>query len=183
MIGFLSYLYKLIKTEQIKIKVVKILIISFIVFSLISTFIEEEPYFKSFSIEKHELNNLIIYSKFTNSSNVLILEFGWEYPIIYYEYPYGEKEVYPFDLFDYIFVEEKFIDPDLHFLHLEELEDTHNAEVYILLTDYYTSLSGWENFGSVSKDKILRYFNLSYLSRICSTKTIDGMDKPIYLLF
>ncbi|TFF87174.1 MAG: hypothetical protein EU549_05235 [Promethearchaeota archaeon] len=180
LIGFISYIYKLIKAGQIKKPIVKSFIVIFIVFSVFSTFIEEDPYFKSFSLEKRELSNLNWYVNYTNNSNVLILEFGWEYPLIYNMYPYNESTVYPFDMFEYIFIEEKYLNPNIHENYLRELKNYYQSDLYLILTDYYTSISGWENFGRLSENDTRFYYNISYLNRICSTKTTTDYDEPLY---
>ncbi|TFG00886.1 MAG: hypothetical protein EU542_07625 [Promethearchaeota archaeon] len=180
LIGFAAYFYKLIKTGQIRKQWIKILIISFTIFSIITTFIEEDSYFKSFSIEERELSNLKWYSNFTQERNVLILEFGWEYSIIYYDFPYERNNVYPYWMFEFIAIEEKYISPHVQEISLAALKNEYDIDIYIFLTDYFTAQSGWESFGSLSKREVEIYFNLTYLNRICSTKDMRGIDEPIY---
>ena len=185
MIGFISYVYKLVEAKQIINFKVKFLIISFIVFSIITTYIEEKSYFETFSLNNRELSNIKWYGDYSDDKNLLILEFGWEYPIIYYDYPYKNENIKPFKLFYYLFASEEYMNPDSHINQdgtniLKVLKKNYGTDVFLILTDEFVSLSGWARFEGLTKKQIKEYYNLSYLNRICSTKNINGVDEPIY---
>lgn len=183
--GFVSYGYKLIKTHSINLKIVKLLIVIFVIFSIFTTFSEERDYYETYTIDRNEIENVLWMSEYTYEKNIIILEFSWEYLFYYYDYPYNNSTISPESMHHFITINKQYLLPDNHINQnnqniLKNLKDTFNADVYIFLTDKYITFSGFGGFGEISPEIIENYFNLTYLNRICSTKSISGIDEPIY---
>jgi len=183
-IGFISYFYKLIKTHQINKNVVKVSLLLLVIFTIFTSFIEERDYYRTYSIENYELQNIIWMSEYTTKKKVIITEFLWEYLFYYYDFPYNDSDLDPESLHNFITISEGLLLPENHIQNNENiflvLKSTYNTDVYLILTDYYISFSGLENFGSLSQEQIETYYNLTYFNRICSTRTINNIDEPIY---
>ncbi|TFF87528.1 MAG: hypothetical protein EU549_04555 [Promethearchaeota archaeon] len=186
MIGFSSYFYKLIKTHKINKKVVKMSLVLLVIFTIFTSFIEERNYYRTYSIENYEVQNIIWMSEYTTDRNVIITEFLWEYLFYYYDFPYNDSDLDPESIHNFITISERLLLPQNHIQDNENifhvLKSTYNTDIYLILTDYYISFSGLENFGSISQEQLEMYYNLTYFNRICSTRTINNIDEPIYLV-
>ncbi|TFF89490.1 MAG: hypothetical protein EU549_00375 [Promethearchaeota archaeon] len=184
MIGFVSYFYKLIKTHQINKNIVKASLVLLVIFTIFTSFMEERNYYRTYSIENYEVQNIIWMSEYTNENKVIITEFLWEYLFYYYDFPYNDSDLDPKSLHNFITISERFLLPENHIQDNENifqaLRSTYKTDVYVILTDYYISFSGLENFGSLSQEQIEMYYNLTYFNRICSTRTINNINEPIY---
>ncbi|MHA1472604.1 MAG: hypothetical protein ACTSQW_05860, partial [Promethearchaeota archaeon] len=90
-IGFLSYLYKLIKTGKIRKLQIKLFFLIFVSFSSTVSYMELFSSIDFFSINNNELSAVQWYLHNTDERNLLVLEFGWNPVFLYYDYPYEEK--------------------------------------------------------------------------------------------
>ena len=184
-IGFISYIYKLAMDGSFNKLSWKALLFIIVVFSILTSFIEEQSYYQSFSLNQREINNMQWFSDYNSQKQVIISEFSWEYVFIYYDYPYSDGQKDPFSIHTFITIKEDYIQPGNHITEeginiLQQLKAAHNKSVYLVLTDYYISFSGFESFEGLTEQQIQMYFNLSYLNRICSTKAEGHIDEPIY---
>ena len=87
-IGFISYIYKLIKLNSIQLIRIKLVILLIITFSLFTTYFYESVNIEIFNTKHREVSSLQWYSTYTSNENIVLSEFGWGYVIDYYDYPF-----------------------------------------------------------------------------------------------
>jgi len=145
-IGFLSYVYKLIKTGKIKKLQIKVFFLFFVSFSATSSYMELFSSLDFFSINNNELTAVQWYLQNSDDRNLLVLEFGWNPVFLYYDYPYEEKNssLSITTTQDFITFNNILIVPDNHFYDngtniLKELKENRNMEVFIPVS--YTHLT------------------------------------------
>jgi len=186
-IGFLSYLYKLIKTGKINKIQTKIFLLFFVSFSSTASYMELFSSLDFYSINNNELTAVQWYLQNSDDRNLLVLEFGWNPVFIYYDYPYEEKNSsLPFNTTqDFITFNNILIVPENHFYDngtniLKELKEHKNTDVYILLTKNYLTTGQMEFFGELTEEQYESYYTLNYLNRIFSVKKENGESLPYY---
>ncbi len=186
-IGFLSYVYKLIKTGKIKKLQIKIFFLFFVSFSATTSYLELFSSIDFFSINNNELTAVQWYLQNSDDRNLLVLEFGWNPVFLYYDYPYEEKNSsLPMTTTqDFITFNNILIVPDNHFYEngtniLQELKEHRNMDVYILLTKNYLTTGEMEFFGELTEEQYESYYSLTYLNRIFSVKKENGESLPYY---
>jgi len=186
-IGFLSYVYILIKTGKIRKLQIKLFFLFFVCFSATATYLELFSSIDFFSINNNELTAVHWYLQNSEDKNLLVVEFGW-YPVfLYYDYPYEEKNSsLPIATTqDFITFNNILIVPDNHFYDngtnvLQELKEHKNMDVYILLTKNYLTTGEMEFFGELTEEQYESYYSLNYLNRIFSVKKENGESLPYY---
>jgi len=186
-IGFLSYVYILIKTGKIRKLQIKLFFLFFVSFSATATYLELFSSIDFFSINNNELTAVHWYLQNSEDKNLLVVEFGW-YPVfLYYDYPYEEKNSsLPIATTqDFITFNNILIVPDNHFYDngtnvLQELKEHKNMDVYILLTKNYLTTGEMEFFGELTEEQYESYYSLNYLNRIFSVKKENGESLPYY---
>ncbi|MBD3197811.1 MAG: hypothetical protein GF317_22360, partial [Candidatus Lokiarchaeota archaeon] len=176
-IGFISYLYKLIRTGDIELAKIKTFLIFVVLFTIFTSFLEEIDYYETYSIDRNELENVNWISEYTEGEKVIIIEFSWEYLFFYYEYPYNESYINPVSMHYFTTISDKYVLPKNHLDEadkniFEKLRSKYNSGVYLFLTDNYLSFSNEVGFQKIPSQEIEKYYNLSYFNRICSTKTV-----------
>ncbi len=186
-IGCLAYFYKLIKINKINSRKIKAFFIIFITFSLISSYFHDFAIIDEVSLKKQEVSNFQWLSNNNNNKSVIITEFGFKYILMYYDYPYEDnnRELSPEEI--HLFVKH-YLDlfpPDNHFNEsgyniLQELKKENNSDVYITLDDFYYLNTGWEVYGHLNQEELERYYDLSYINKIYSSKNEYGTEKPLY---
>ena len=186
-IGFVSYIYKLIKIGSIKAIKLKILIISIVCFSLFSTYFYESFAYEVFNLKRRDVSNIRWYSRYTSDRNVIISEFGWKHVFKYYDFPfdnrseallYNETDIflkYDIDLFP----------PENHFYEngtniLQEIKREYNTDVYITFDGIYIINKGFELFGQLTEEEQEIYYTLDYLNKICSSMAENGDETPTF---
>ncbi|MBY9016146.1 MAG: hypothetical protein KGD68_10675 [Candidatus Lokiarchaeota archaeon] len=186
-IGFLSYLYKLIKTGKIKKLQIKIFFLFFVSYSSTASYIELFSSIDFYSINNNELTAVQWYLQNSDNRNLLVVEFGWSVVFLYYDYPYEEKNSsLPITTTqDFITFNNILIIPENHFDDngtniLRELKENRNMDVYILLTKNYLTTSEMEFFGELTEEQYEKYYTLDYLDRIFSVKYENGESLPYY---
>jgi len=186
-IGFLSYVYKLIKTGKIKKLQIKLFFLFFVSFSATASYLELFSSIDFFSINNNELSAVQWYLQNSDDRNLLVLEFGWNPVFLYYDYPYEEKNSsLPMTTTqDFITFNNILIVPDNHFYEngtniLQELKEHRNMDVYILLTKNYLTTGEMEFFGELTEEQYESYYSLTYLNRIFSVKKENGESLPYY---
>jgi hypothetical protein len=185
-IGFVSYFYKLIKTKSIHNLRIKVFLLGLVTFSLVVTNFEAYSSFEFYSLKRREVNILQWYSNYSPEPNVVIGEFGWSSIIIFYNYPFENKNA-SLPLNSVLFFEiasNEYLNPNQHIQNntnvLKELKKSSRKEVYLILTDSFLLISSLELFGRLTPEEKEMYYNLNYLNKVCSTKTENGNEVPLY---
>ncbi|MFW9873179.1 MAG: hypothetical protein ACFFG0_08770, partial [Candidatus Thorarchaeota archaeon] len=186
-IGFISYIYKIIKLKKIGKLHMKFVIYFIIIFSLLITYFYESVSFKVFTLRRRDVSPIQWYSNNTSDKNVLISEFGWKKVFNYYSYnQYNTNGNLAFDgNFFYFKSEIDLFPPKNHFDEngtnlLKQIKEDYNANVYIIFSDTYLINKGLTLFGELSKGELEEYYILDYLNKICSSKTERGRETPIF---
>ncbi|MFX0077303.1 MAG: hypothetical protein ACFE96_17820 [Candidatus Hermodarchaeota archaeon] len=186
-IGFISYIYKLIKMGKIRLKYVKVFLIMLICYSSTTSYLELFSSMDFFSVNKNELSAVNWYLNNSDNKNTLILEFGWNPVFGYYDFPYEEKNSsLPLTKTQfYLTFNNVLINPDNHIDEngtniLKELKRNYNTDVYILLTKNYLTTSDLEFYGELTEEQYELYYSLDYLNRIFSVKSENGDSLPYY---
>lgn len=186
-IGFISYIYKLIKSGSIKNIRLKLFILGIITFSLFTTYFNESSSFEIFTMKKREVSTLQWYSNNTSNNNIVLAEFGWNYVINYYDYPFDNitKALLYNKSISIIARVEDLFPPDNHINEsgvnkLREIKKKYNSEMYIIFEDDYIIDKGFELFGRLTPEQSEEYYNLVYLNKICSSKTEDNREIPLF---
>jgi hypothetical protein len=185
-IGFVSYFYKLIKTNSIHNLRTKVFLLGLVSFSLIITNFEVYSSFEFYSLKRREVNILQWYSNYSPEPNVVIGEFGWSSIIIFYDYPFENNNAsLPLNSVLYFEIaSNEYLNPNQHIQNntnvLKELKKSSGKEVYLILTDSFLLISSLELFGRLTPEEKEMYYNLNYLNKVCSTKTENGNEVPLY---
>ena len=186
-IGFLSYLYKSIKTGKIKKLQIKIFLLFFVSYSSTASYIELFSSIDFYSINTNELTAVQWYLQNSDDRNLLVLEFGWNPVFVYYDYPYEQKNSsLPITTTqDFITFNNILIVPENHINEngtniLRELKEQRNMDVYILVTKNYLTTFQIEFFGELTDEQFENYYTLDYLNRIFSVKKENGESLPYY---
>ena len=185
-IGFVSYLYKLLKTNSFYKRKLKIFLISLIMFSVYTQNLFDSTNIFIFSLEKREVNSIQWYSHNTSNKTLIITEYGWHAIFIYYDYPFEDKnkELDLESVHYFLTVDSTIVHPSLHISNgtnrLQELKSSYNTEVVLVLPKYYYSPLSWRFFDELSEEETEAYYNLDYLNRICATKGENGEETPFY---
>jgi hypothetical protein len=185
-IGFVSYFYKLIKTNSIQKLKIKFLLILIASFSSTATYLEFSSSVEFFSLTRREVSTVQWYSNYTSNQNVVIAEFGWSSIFIYYDYPFNEKNItLPLNsIIKFYTASNDYLNPQYHFQNgtntLKALKKNSGKDVFLILVDNYLLVSGFELFGQLTTEEIELYYNLTYLNRICVSKGKNGMITPYY---
>jgi len=186
-IGFISYIYKLIKMGKIKSVQVKSFLIIFVCYSSTTSILDFYTMLDFYSVNNNELSAVRWYLQNSDDKNVLVLEFGWNPVFVYYDYPYDEKNSsLPLTTTQYyITFNSSIINPDNHIDEngenvLKELKKNYNADIFILLTENYLTTTQMGFFGELTEEQVERYYSLNYLNRIFSVKSENGDSIPYY---
>jgi hypothetical protein len=185
-IGFVSYLYKLLKTNSFQKRKFKIFLISVIIFSSYISYLYDSTNIDIFNLREREVNSIQWYSNYTSNEKVIISKFGWHAIFMYYDYPFEDKNknLTLESIHYFLIVDNQFVHPNLHISNgsniLKNLKLAYDTEVILVLPkDYYSPLS-WRFFDQLSEEEIEAYYNLEYLNRIFSAKGEDGEEISYY---
>ena len=184
-IGFIAYIYKLLKTNYIKKPLYKNFLLSLILFSLITTYTHEFFTVQYVSLTRRQVGGAIWYSEHTEDRNVIVTEFGLNYMFMYYDYPYNQGDKTLRGRHIHHFVDAR--DDDLFKIKeddnaekLQELKEDENTDVVITPDDQYYLNNGWETYGYLSEDDKQDYYEAHYLNKIYSAKTESGEENSYY---
>ncbi|MFX1276539.1 MAG: hypothetical protein ACFFAT_16055, partial [Promethearchaeota archaeon] len=188
-IGFLAYLYKLIKTKEINTLKMKLFIILLISFSIFSHFYDELVNIDDieYSLMRREVYSIQWSSNYMTDKNIIFAEFGMSYVFMFYDYPFNETDI-PFNgyrIHYFLDIVNDFFDPDNHFdangvNQLQALKDYYDMDFFIILDDNYLSMIGFETYRRLTEDEMEQYFNMEYLNKICSSTSEYGVEVPYY---
>ena len=188
-LGFVSYIYKVIKLKSIRTHKVKFFVLSVVIFSFFGQFIVEliDVDRSEYNLKEREVSAVRWLSRYSDNKNLIITEFGWDYIFMYYDYPFDDpnKEFRGRDIHYFRSNMTYLYHPDNHTNEkgvnlLQEIKKEHGTDVYIILDDTYLSLKGWQSHGRLSEKELEEYYNLDYLNKICSTKSENGEVVPCY---
>lgn len=185
-IGFVSYLYKLVKTNSFKKRKFKIFLISVIIFSIYTQNLFDSTNINNFNLKEREVNSIRLYSNYTSNKQRIIAKYGWHAIFMYYDYPFEDKnkELTLESTNFFLIIENQFIHPNFHISNgsniLKNMKSVYNREVVLVLPkDYYSPLS-WRFFDQLNEEELEAYYNLEYLNKIFSAKGEDGEETPYY---
>ncbi len=186
-IGFISYIYKLVKTNSIQFRWIKIVLLATIIFSLFTTYYNESVSHDIFNLKKSEVNTMQWYDTYTSNRNVILTEFGWGYVFNYYDFPFNDKnEAFYYNANIYILTALTDLFPPSSHINesgvniLREIKEKYNTDVYIIFEGDYVINRGFELFGGLTPKENEEYYSLSYLNKICSSTTKNGENIPLY---
>ncbi|MHA1723728.1 MAG: hypothetical protein ACTSXH_02670 [Promethearchaeota archaeon] len=186
-IGFLSYIYKIIKTGSISLMKYKILLLFIVFFSIPATAYYEHLGIANFSMRQREVHAIQWLSQHTSGKKVLIMEFGHNYVFLYYDYPYDldNRSLRNFDLHYIISHENNYFDPVNHVdengvNQLKKLKEEYGTDVYVVVDNFYFLNVGWQVYGQLSNEQLEQYLDLDYLNRIQSSRSINGQGTSYY---
>ena len=184
-IGFISYIYKIIKLKKIGTFRMKFIILLIITFSLLTTYYYESVSFEVFTLKRRDTSPIQWYSNNTSDKNVLITEFGWNNVFKYYSFNNTNGTLAYEGNFYNLKYEIDLFHPDNHFNEngtniLQQIKEDYNTDVYIIFSDNYIINKGFELFGQLSQDELEEYYILDYLDKICSSRTEGGGETPIF---
>ncbi|MFX1386343.1 MAG: hypothetical protein ACFE9M_03925 [Promethearchaeota archaeon] len=185
-IGFVSYFYKLIKTNSIHKLKIKMFMIFIVSFSILASDLEIYSSIEFYSLKRRELSNIYWYSNFTSNQNVVIAEFGWGPIFIYFDYPFEENNATR-PLTSVVFFltsSNEYLNPRMHIQNgtnlLIELKNDSKKDVYLIVTNEYLLPSSLELFGYLTPEELEMYYSLNYLNKIFSSKTENENEIPLY---
>jgi len=185
-IGFVSYFYKLIKTNSIQKLKIKVFLVLLTSFSLMATYLELNSSVEFYSLKRHEVSTIQWYANNTSNQNIMIGEFGWGSIFIYYGYPFNDNNAtLPFSTVILFYTASNdYLNPRYHIQNgtniLIELKNESGKEVFLIGADNYLLASGFELFDQLTSEEIEMYYNLTYLNRICVSKSEEGKSTPYY---
>ena len=186
-IGFISYIYKLIKLNSMRTFQKKFIVLFIVIFSLFTTYFYESKAFDVFTIKEREINPIQWYSNRTSNKNVIITEVGWSHAFKYYGYLFDNtSEALHYDEnFYFLKYDIDLFPPSNHYNEsgvniLKEIKEIHDTDVFILFADEYIINKGFDLFGRLNEDELEEYYTLDYLNKICVSSTEDGREIPLY---
>ncbi|MFX1463065.1 MAG: hypothetical protein ACFFBF_08425 [Promethearchaeota archaeon] len=186
-IGFIAYIYKLIKLNSIRTFQKKYAILFILIFSLLTTYFYESKAFDIFIMKGRDVSAIQWYSNRTSHKNVIITEVGWSHAFKYYGYPFDNKtEALLYDHnFYFLKYQIDLFPPNNHLNEsginiLKEIKKEYNTDVYIIFADDYIINRGFELFGQLTDEELEQYYNLTYINKICSAKSINKKETPLF---
>lgn len=187
-LGFLGYIYKLIKTHAINEFRAKFFILFVITFSLFTTYFHEYEIVQYVSLTERQVGGAQWYSENTEDTNVIITEFGFNYMFMYYDYPYGDKDEDFRGRHTHHYVDardDELFDPDNHEDDdgdniLQEMKEEEETDVVLTIDDQYYLGEGVDTYAYVDEEDMEEYYELDYLNRIYSARSPDGTSNPYY---
>jgi hypothetical protein len=188
-IGFISYIYKIIKLHRIGTRRIKFVFLFIVIFSLFATYLFETTNYEVFTLKRRDASLIQWYSNYSSDKNVIITEFGWSYTFIYYDYPFHDKEeAFNYDDKDYFI----FLRPEINLFTpsnhvdengtniLQEIKNSTSTDLYLLFSEEFVVNKGFELFGRLSEEESEEYYTLPYLNKICSSRTAAGSEIPLF---
>ncbi|MHA2126194.1 MAG: hypothetical protein ACW99E_12905 [Promethearchaeota archaeon] len=186
-IGFISYIHKMIKIRKLETPRMKSILLFIITFSLLSNYFYESASFEIFYVKRRDINPIQWYSINTVNESLIIAEFGWNHIFRYYNYPFDEGGENLLNTERIYFIKYKvdLFSPQNHINEssvnvLKEIKNSYKMDVYLMFAGEYIINKGFDLFGKLSDEQLEEYYNLPYLNKICSSKTKSGAETPLY---
>lgn len=185
-IGFVSYLYKLLKTKSFQKRKFKIFLIFLVIFSVYTQNLFDSTNIDIFCLQEREVSSIQWYSNFTSDENVIISKYGWYAIFIYYDYPFEDKnkELNFGSIHYFLTVDNQLVHPSLHISNgtniLKNLKSSYNTDVILILPDDYYLPFSWQFFDQLTEEERESYYSLNYLNKIFSSKAENGEETSFY---
>ncbi len=186
-IGFISYIYKLIRLNKFKNFRPKFTILMIISFSLFTSYFYESVSYEVFDVKKRDASCIQWYSNNTREKNVILTKFGWNHVFNHYDYLFSDQDGSFTYNENFIFLknETDLFPPNNHINEsginiLRKIKSDYHTDVYIIFAGEYPINKGGDLFGQLSKEELEEYYNLDYLNKIFSSKTMKGVETPLY---
>jgi len=185
-IGFVSYLYKLIHTHSFQKQKYKIFLIFIVCFSIFSSSLFDTISKNIFFLREREVKSIEWYSKYTSNEKVIFSKFGWYAIFIYYDYPFEDKneELELESIHYFLIIDSLYIHPSSHITNgtnrLKQLKSFYNREIILILPKTFYTPFNWQFFDKLSEQEIEAYYNLEYLNRIFLAKGENSEEIPYY---
>jgi len=185
-IGFVSYLYKLIQNNSFQKKKYKLFSIFIVCFSIFSSSLFDSTSRDIFFLREREVNSIEWFSNYTSNKKVIFSKFGWYAIFVYYDYPYEDKnEELELEAIHYfLLLDSVYVHPSSHISNgtniLKELKSSYGTDVILILPKNFYLPFSWQFFDEISEEEIEAYYNLEYVNRIFSAKGENGEETPYY---
>jgi hypothetical protein len=185
-IGFVSYLYKIIRNNSFQKKKFKIFLLFIVFFSIFSSYLFDSTSRDIFFLKEREVNSIQWYSNFTTDKKVIFSKFGWYAIFIYYDYPFEDKdkELALEEIHYFLLLDSHYVHPSSHISNgtniLKELKSSYDTDIIIILPKNFYLPFRWQFFDEISEEETEAYYNLEYLNRIFSTKGEEVEGTPYY---
>ncbi len=186
-IGFISYIYKLIRLNKFKNFRLKFTFLMIISFSLFTSYFYESVSYEVFDVKKRDASSIQWYSNNTVDKNVIFTKVGWNHVFNHYDYLFSDQDGSFTYNENFIFLknETDLFPPNNHINEsginiLSKIKSDYNTDVYIIFAGEYIINKGGDLFGQLSKEELEEYYTLDYLNKILSSKTMKGVETPLY---
>lgn len=186
-IGFISYIHKIIKLRKIGTPRMKFILLFIITFSLFSNYFYESASFEIFNVKRREISPIQWFSNNTSNEGAIITEFGWNHIFRYFNYHFneGEETLLKNEKLNFIKYKIDLFPPQNHINEsgvniLKEIKNSYKIDVYLIFDGEYIINRDFDLFGKLSNEELEEYHNLPYLNKICSSKTKSGVETPLY---
>jgi hypothetical protein len=150
------------------------------------TYLEISSSIEFYSLKQREVSTVIWYTNYNTNQNIIIAEFGWSSIFVYYDYPFNEKNatISLNSVILFYTASNDYFNPRFHIQNetnlLTDLKKNSGKDVILIITDIFLLVSGFELIGQLNKEEIEMYYNLTYLNRICISKSEKGESTPYY---
>jgi hypothetical protein len=185
-IGFVSYLYKLIKTNSFQKRKFKVFLIFIVILAVFTQNLFDLRNINTFCLKEQEVSSIQWYSNYTSDENVIISKFGWYAIFIYYDYPFEDKNtnLNLESIHFFLTVDKELVHPSLHISNgsnrLQNLKSTYNTDVLLILPDNYYLPFNWRFFDQLTQEERESYYSLNYFNKILSSKGEIGEETSFY---
>jgi hypothetical protein len=186
-IGFLAYIYKLIKLNSIRTISKKMFIVIVIGFTFVASMIYDVINVEIFNINKTDVQTIQWYSEYNSEKDAIISNFGWSHIFMYYDYPYEDdnKELQSYELHYFIRHEKNLFPPGNHFDEngtniLQTLKNEYNSDVFILFEKDYILFENFQPLRHLTDEEIEEYYSLLYIDKVFSSRKESGEELPLY---
>ena len=186
-IGFISYIYKLIKLNKFENFKYKFIILMILSFSLFTSYFYESVSYQVFEVKKRDASSIQWYSNNTKNKNVIITKFGWNHVFNYYDHLFSDQDgsfTYNENLI-FLKNETDLFPPNNHINKtginiLRKIKSEYDTDVYIIFAREYIINKAGDLFGQLTKEELEEYYTRNYLNKILSSKTVNGAETPLY---
>ena len=186
-IGCVAYVYKFIIIRKIERQKIKLFFIIFITFSLFSSYTHEFFTVDEVSLKEQELSTIKWFADNNDKKSVILTEFGFNNIFIYYDYPYNNNnyELQSNEIHYFLKHDLNLFPPENHINKtgnniLQELKMQYKSDVYITLDNQYYLYLEWEVYGWLTIEQMEKYYSLTYINKIFSSKSELGKENPLY---
>ena len=187
-IGFVSYLYKITRLKSINTVKTKVFLLFFVIFSFFAHFYDELADVDAieYSLFQREVHSIQWISKFTSEKNVISTEFGIDYVFTFHEYSFESSQMLDSQFHYFIPIWADLFPPENHFNEttgkniLQEIKNEYDTNFFLIPDDDYLALREGVIIGRLNQTQLAAYYNLNYLNKVFSSKSVYGEEVPYY---